>query len=537
VRDPGRRLYRLLHGPALFWVVVLASALPLVLVRHLPLTDLPEHVAAMATIAELLPGGGTGASSYVLALRDSQYLVYHVGGALLTRVTGDALLANRLLLLAVAIAWPLSLRGLLRALGRDERAAVLAPMVFWNRALGVGFLPFVASLPLAVFAVAVVVKQCRTPTMRRMVGLGVLGLVLFYTHVSAWLIVVAIGTSLALAACWTERGTSRFSLEPLLRTAPALVPSAIAALVWWSAGSLAERGRDPSVERLGVLETVNLMPLWTFDMWTGHLDEIAAGAWWLAYAMVVVVGLRHPTDARPRVLAAVIPFAVTALVYIATPSRVGAAGMLNVRLAPLLTLFALVALRFRNDRWGTVPLVLAATATLFNAGAATFEMRRAEREKVGDLDALLSAMKPRTKLALLNFATLSKRTVAWPYPFAGSLHRARGGALVEWSFVELPHWSVHYAPNSAPPPRAYFWVYNPCAFQLKGDTAFYDYVLVQGLVDPFPANAPGHPFVPLAHAGVFTLFERAAGPPNDAPERGPCIPRVGPEISYPAYAP
>ena len=69
-RDP-RRLFSLFLG-----VFAVANALPLFCVKHLPFTDLPEHVAAMATIARLLPGGG--GAPYVLELGKSQYLLYHL---------------------------------------------------------------------------------------------------------------------------------------------------------------------------------------------------------------------------------------------------------------------------------------------------------------------------------------------------------------------------------------------------------------------------------------------------------------------------
>jgi hypothetical protein len=409
-------------------------------------------------------------------------------------------------------------------------------MTFWNRALMVGFLPFIASVPLALFALALAVKQCREPSRARGAGLAVVTIVLFYTHASAWLVFVAIAGAFAAASAWTERGAAKVSWRPLLATLPAFVPSALAAAYWWSAGSLADRGKDPDVARIAMLETLHLMPLWTFDVWTAHADEIAAGVWWIAFGAIVVGSLRLPPDAAGRALLALLPFCVLAIIYLVTPYRVGAAGYLNVRLAPLLTLLALAALRLREGRWSTIPLGLAACATVFDAGVATFEMRRVAREKIGDLDALLAEIRPASRVALLNFATPSPRTQEWPYPFAGTLHRARDAqSIVSYSFVELPHWPVHYVAAAEPPRRAPFWVYHPCTYRMRDDGAFYDYVLVQGAVDPWPARTPGAPFAPLAHAGTFTLFEKVVGPPSDEPERGPCKPR--PADGYPGGYP
>jgi len=82
-----------------------------------------------------------------VAFGHSQYLLFHAVGALIARVVGDAVLANKLLFAVVAVMWPVSVRALLRALGRDERLAIFAAMVFWNRATIVGLEPYVASYP------------------------------------------------------------------------------------------------------------------------------------------------------------------------------------------------------------------------------------------------------------------------------------------------------------------------------------------------------------------------------------------------------
>ena len=158
------------------------------------------------------------------------------------------------------------------------------------------------------------------------------------------------------------------------------------------------------------------------------------------------------------------------------------------------------------------------------AASALFEMRRIARETLGDLDALLAELPRDTRLALVNFDLSSKRSHAWPYVFAGSYHRARGGSVVSYSFSELPHWPVHYAPGAAPPAHAPFWSYRPCAYRMNVDGAYYDYVLVQGDPSPFVQSSAtqGPPFLALADAGAFHLFAKASGPPPDAPDRSVC---------------
>ena len=523
-----------------FWVTAVATALPLFATRYLPLTDVPEHVAVITTLERLMPGGS--GAPYEVALGHSQYLLYHAIGALIARLVGDAVLANKLLFAGVAVLWPLSARSLLRATGRDERLAIFATMVFWNRATIVGLEPYVASVPLALFALALVVRHTREASWARAFGIALLAIAAFYTHVSSYVLFALTAGSLVLAMVVNERHDIAAAKATLRRGASALaalLPSAVAALAWWRAGSLSDVSAQPGgVDRMPIGDSLSAMPIWTFDVWQSHIDELCAAAWWIAYAVVVVAswqkGEHDTTHERERGAWLVwVPFACAAAVYLTTPFRIGGAAMLNVRLAPVLTLFALLGLRLRRDRYGNAALALAACAALVTAGNSVREVRRVAREKIGDLDAVLTAMRPGTRVAMLNFERSSRRTHFWPYIFAGSYHRARGGAVASYSFVELPHWPVHYARGSAPPDHGPFWAFRPCAYRYREDGAFYDYVLVQGDIDVFDGRqgSLGPPFVPVARAGLFVLYERAEGPPPPPPEsaagaaqvdHGPC---------------
>jgi hypothetical protein len=522
--EPSSRVWSIV-----FWVAAVVTALPLFAARYPPLTDVPEHVAVIATLARLMPGGG--GAPYEVALGSSQYLLFHAVGAVLTRAIGDAVLANKLLFALVAVLWPVSLRALLRAVGRDERLAIFGAMVFWNRATIVGLEPYVASVPLALFGLAMVIRQVREPKWWRTSGVGALALCVFYTHASSYVLFALTAGAVVLSIIVRERLAVRRAVGPFV----ALVPSAVAAALWWRAGSLAEVGAQPGgVERMPIADSLNSMPIWTFDVWKqSHVDEGCAAVWWVAYAIVVVASWRKEArSTSTRDWLVWVPFACAAAVYLTTPFRIGGAAMLNVRLAPVLTLFALLGLRLQRGRLGVVPLAMAACATLVTAGNAAFEIRAVEREKIGDLDTVLEMMEPGTRLAMLNFDRSSPRTHFWPYVFAGSYHRARGGAVASYSFVELPHWPVHYARGQAPPTHGPFWGFRPCAYRYREDGAFYDYVLVQGSVEPWDGRqgALGPLFVPIARSRALTLYAKADGPPAegaaDEPDRGPCRERL-----------
>jgi hypothetical protein len=504
---------------ALLWLSAIGAALPLLGVAHLPFTDLPEHVGAIATLARLLPGGG--GAPYELSLAHGPFVVYHALGAILARAIGDAALANRILLAGFAVLWPISLRTLLRALGRDERLAIFGSMLVWNRALAIGFLPFFASVPIAIFALAAIVRQLEAPSIRRGAVAGGLALVLFGTHASTFL---AFGV---VAGCWTFAiGEGRLSRR--LRIAgPALAPAIALALAWWSTSPLrAASGPLDGVAPISLPARAWIAPIWTSDVWRSHVDELCAIAWWLAFAAILAPGLRRPPDrARARQTAiALVPCAVVVVAYLALPFHVGPAGYLSLRLAPLIALFAVAGLRPERGPAGSLPIGVAAAASLVMAGDAAYEMRRVETEELGEgFDAMIGAMRPHTRVVTLDYQTRSPRTHFWPWVFAGAYHRARGGDVASSSFTELAHWPLRYRAGAAPPPHPPFWSHDPCSYRYRADGAYHDYVLVHGPGDPFSGVVPGPVFAEIARSGPFVLYAKSGPDPEPAfADSGPC---------------
>src|SRR5438874_1792475 len=121
---------------------------------YLPFTDLPQHVAAIATIRHWSDPAWKSQEYFTLAFGRTQYLLYYLAGALLAFPFGTAERANLVLLSLTAVAFPYALRSLLRALGADQRLALFAVPLFWSQSLLIGFFNYVAALPLLLWALA-----------------------------------------------------------------------------------------------------------------------------------------------------------------------------------------------------------------------------------------------------------------------------------------------------------------------------------------------------------------------------------------------
>jgi hypothetical protein len=112
----------------------------------------------------------------------------------------------------------------------------------------------------------------------------------------------------------------------------------------------------------------------------------------------------------------------------------------------------------------------------------------------------------------------------------GSYHRIRTGGVASFSFSELPHWPIHYAPGVAPPAHGPFWTLeSACRYRNESDGAYYDYVLTRGNVAPFRDDPPGPRWRRIDQERDWTLYEKIAGEPNPpwtVPDGGPCESRL-----------
>jgi hypothetical protein len=517
------RVLAFLRSPrAALAVACLAAALPWLLVRHPPFTDVPEHVASIASVYRLLVER-SGEEPYVLALGQSQYFLYSLCGALLTVATRDAVLTNQVLLAMVAAAWPLSLRSLLVSVRRDPRQAVFGAVLVHNRALALGFLPFLASVPVFVWTLAALFRFLERRTLGRGAWLGVLTLVLFYAHVSTFTLLVAIAAVLPFSMAET-RAQWRKAVPAL---GAAFAPAVLVATAWSLKGSLfrnAGATENRHFAWMSAHRAILSMPIWALDIWKSHGDEVAAILFWLGVGAIVILAGRE----RDRETWSLPVLAVPALVAIAfmlvTPFDAGNSSFLNVRLAPVALLLGLLPLRLHAVERGWIPVAFGLSAALVASGTSLVEARSTEQRLLGDFDALVSRTAPNKRLAILNFTLQDNRTHFWPYSFAGAYYRAEKGGVSSWGFAELVHWPLHFRPESKPPARAPFWNFEPCEYRYEEDGAYYDYVLVQGAAEPFAEGAPGPRFRLLGTSGRFQLYEKVGNATSklEDPTMNPC---------------
>jgi hypothetical protein len=509
-----QRLWR-----AALLLAAVAGALPLWSARFLPMADLPQHVAAIGMLRHWWDAAFDLRSRYTLNVGDSQYFVYHAAGALLSVVTGSAESANRVLMTAAAIAFPYALRSLLRALDRDERLALFAAPAFWSAPLMMGFVPYVAAVPVAAWGIALFVKQARVPSRARAVGIGVLGCVLFGLHLSAY--VVFAGSAAVLAVLFHRRPVA------VARALAWLAPSAALTAAWALRGSLLSPGapRSGQIAWTSSHTLAQQLPLWAHDIWRSHVDEGCAVVLSLALVGLALQRGRAPED-RSLARAAWVPLLVAALAYVALPYNVGAAVMLDVRMATFVVLFAPLVLAPRPGRLGSLPLVAVLVSHLVGVADSVIEIRRTNSEELGDIDRLIDRIPPGARVITLPVHLTSRHTHWPPWVFLGSSHVARAGGSADMSFTRIPHWPIRDASGEEDARRPLFWTLAPCTFRNAIDGPGADYLLVRAPRDVFRGHPAGPRWRRIDEEREWSLYEREPGAPwpamDDRPDPGPC---------------
>ncbi len=503
------------------WGASVAAAVPLLFARHLPLSDLPEHVAAIATLAHYSDASWRSAEYFqVQGVFRTTYLLYHAVGALFATALGSAERANTLLLVLTALAMVPSLAALLRAVRGEERLALVAGPLFWNRALAERLLNYVASIPVALGALALSVRHARAPSRKSALTLGLAAAVLFYLHTSSFAVLLVGATG----AAWIfRRAAPRASLAvrfPVAACALLLGPVLVVSNV------IAARSGGEHAGVVRFLPTRLLVLTlfgWMHDVWTSPWDDAAAKALWaLVLAMLLSSAASAGRPRRHRRLAWFFA-ALGPLFYFLLPNQVSYAFILELRTAPYIGLLGVLLVAPRR---GFVARLAAAgllgVNVLYGAlGAAS--MARFEREEASHFDLVLRNLPPGRRLLTLVFHTPSEHVIITPFVHFGAYYRARYGGVAGFSFSELPHWPVTYRPELAPPKKdVTFWDWNPCLFRNSKDGPYYDFVLVRGDVEPFVDEPAGPRWRVIGVAKDWVLYEKTASPYAAGDDRGPC---------------
>jgi hypothetical protein len=507
-------------------VAAVLGVVPLFMARHLPMSDLPEHLAAMATIRHYGDPAWRSQEYFTLAgVFDTQYWLYHATGAALSVPFGSVERANLFMLAIIGLAYPYALRSLLVAMGKDPRLAIFGVPLFWSRSLTVGLLNFVASAPVLLFALALAFRQAQKPTRGRGLAIALLCVVLLYLHLSTFVLFLGQATIIFLLVPTdgTMRGVWR-ALPQLPRRLAWMCPGLLMALVVARHGSVDDGGH--ALRFTPTLALVRELPAWMFDSFRSLTDDaLGAALLLLAAPLALAAPWRDRTNRVSLLL-----FGSTLLGYFAMPAGVGSSlALLDVRMAVFVGLFLPLLLRPLGGLRGALPLAGAVLVSMAMSVNCASQIRGFETEEVGHFDDLLQQMPHGKRLLMLDFEPRSRRVHSAIFTYFGSYYRARYGGVASFSFSELPHWPVRYRKEKLPP-LGQTWG-NACVFRNTLHGNAFDYVLAHGDKDPFVGSPGGPRWTMIGGNRAWKLYARNVNGEEsdpldapDSPDLGPCAP-------------
>jgi hypothetical protein len=433
-------------------------------------------------------------------------VLYYVIGAVLAVAFPSAERAHLVLLSSIALALPYALRSLLRALHGDERLALFAPAVFYSQPVLIGLLPYVASLPLLLWALGQVVRDAERPAACRTALVAAAALAIFGLHLSAFVLFApaAVLASLAFAPR-TPDGIARRLLWA--------IPPLVAAIVVVAGSPLTHPRRVGWTEPVRVVfeapgDALRKLPGALLDVWPGReglvvlLAVVTAGA-----LLASPSGPARRGMSRRRATIAAAWVAIAAAFYFTFPISIGWLWQLNERYAMAWALLIPCVLRPAPGWRGHAPLLLVAAASLVSAGVAAQHIRGFTAE-VDGFDHVLDAAEPGRRLVALILDPASAHARFPPYVHFGSYYRARKGGVAAFSFAELPQSPLRYRPENAPPVMPVHWEWEPSRFSNEREGAYFDYILVRGAVDPLASRPAGPAWRAVAYDGLWALQAR-----------------------------
>ena len=473
-----------------FFAAVVLAVWPLFRRGYLPIEDLPQHLAAVRVLHSYHDLHYGFERYFELQLFRTQYLAYYVLCDWLSYVM-DLELANRVLMIASAMATPYALWYLLRALGRSPWLALFALPLTYNAHLILGFVNFLIAIPLALFGLGLAVRQHMAPTRRRAAALAVVGVVCFLAHVVPFAL-LALGCALialdrAPAVVWKR-------LLPLL-------PAALVSLVWL-VGSPAGFSTVSAVQ--GGLGSVKAqyqpadvawrdLPNWLTDTLHGDEDlHVLMGyaglllCTLLAGALAALVRrVRVRSDGKPHTGAwplswRLLPLAPLCLMlYFVTPSAYDWIWPIAQRFPLLALLFAIPVLPPPPRAWIAVSVCVLLTLTLLQARCVARAFDSFQHDEVGDFDRALLAIPAQKRVMGLIYARWSRNVKFAAFIHFVAYYQARKGGAVMFTFADFPQSPFRFRESNRPPRVPPRWEWLPHLVQAS-DLTWYEYLLTRG---------------------------------------------------------
>lgn len=461
--------------------------------RYLPLIDYSNHLGLISVLAH---GAETGALDYLVATwAPTPYLLFYAITAMVAQVVpvdiaGQVTLTLAALLLGVGAA------SLADATGRSPRLGALAPLAMFGVSYGYGFVTFVFTAPILLWALATT-ERLVVAERGHALGAGTrYGLAVALTYLGHgllfWSLALLLGLRVlvvGLAQVAHDRAALRHVGRTVTRLGLGALPACALALP-----SIVHHLRHPDIEA-GVAPPTSLF---SFEPWSSHVQQLgghllergSTDHWTVMYAVAALflvllaaaLFVPRTTDvARESRWALVVYATAVVAMFLVGPMSLEWPSSVwyvypryGVIAAALVWLLPRVRLA---GAFGVVVVLTSVGLVTWNAGLNRQHIARFD-EWASQYDAVRDVVPPRTRVLALTVAPGGD--LSHNHPALGSLyfyHLVDGATYTAFLLDKTAH-PVH-SRRDVPQPRAPFWR-EPHSFDPRVHGVDFDYLVLRG---------------------------------------------------------
>ncbi|NUP05816.1 MAG: hypothetical protein HOW73_07125 [Polyangiaceae bacterium] len=483
-------------------------AIPFVAATFPKMVDLPMHAAQTAVLRYYFEGRPDIRAQFELHPLSNPYMSSYVLGALLMSVM-PVLTAVRVAT-ALMLCWvPGGVATLAWGMKRSPLIGLAAvPLVFCELASW-GFINSLAAMGMLAAVIGLTLRLLDEPTKARCIALGLLLVLLFFTHIFRF--------PLALAGIFAT--TVVMTRDPR-RWRPLLFPVAVALallVVFMVFRPPSMQAEAPELK----LHTERL-PEILLDVAGREIDEklaerlldhamlvlaLASAAWGISHAKRREQSDDARSFARRSLVAVGASIALSAFAYLILPWRMGTWAYVYPREATMMTILALgMVPPLPREAWMRWVAVAALSVSSFRVVDRVALQYGAFDARLESFRIVAARIPPASKLCYLVFDREDPADIHVP-----AYVQAEKGGYLSFQFANFAHAPLHYRSDPeavVPPIKPHLWEWNPEWFEVQRDGAFFDWFLIHSKRDPSDKLAADPTIVPVAHEGTWWLYVR-----------------------------
>jgi hypothetical protein len=495
---------------------------PFTVVRYPPLTDLPMHAAVTSAFRHWLDPAWHFQDQFELQPLRSPVLSFYVLGALLAcfmPITVAMKVATALLLSLL----PIGLAVYCRGMKKNPTMGVAAAALAWGTLTHWGFISFLAALGLTMMGVGLTLMVVERPSRSRMIGLGVVSVLVFFTHVSGippYLLAVAIATGFMFPV--TRR------VRPV---AIAVAPAALLFALWWrvrppsestaipihfdasATGRMAARIGDALLHSFRGPEEASILT-----------DMVCIILGVAVYSVVVgVIGARRRRSRPPSrravhaTAAAVTISLMFSALYFVLPLDIGVWSVVSPREMTAAALCALAALpSLPHNPWFRAPALCALLVAITMPARFVTGKYVAFERWTKDFDAVLAEIPMAPKLGYVLWDRSGPDGEMIPLLHFPAWVQAERGGWLSFHFATWEHEPIRFRttpPMDVPPPTPDGFERHPDMFDLTTRGQYFDWILIRSPSSPEARVAVDPSLQLVANKGWWWLYHRTAPRP------------------------